>query len=86
MRKNRYFFTFGSSDEFPFNNGYLIVKAENIRQAVLLFRAYFPDRTDGVINCSDYYTETYWENDVKKYYKNSKPKAIITSDIHEFRE
>lgn len=84
MKKNRYFFTFGSSDKFPFNNGYLIVKAENIRQAVSLFRAYFPDRTDGVINCSDYYTEADWENDVKKYYKDSKPKAIITSDIYKF--
>ena len=84
MKKNRYFFTFGSSDKFPFNNGYLIVKAENIRQAVSLFRAYFPDRTDGVVNCSDYYTETCWENDVKKYYMGSKPKAIITSDIYKF--
>ncbi len=37
MNKNRYYFTFGSSDKFPFNNGYLIIKAENIRQAVSLF-------------------------------------------------
>lgn len=84
MNKNRYFFTFGSSDQFPFNNGYLIVKAENIRQAVSLFRVYFPDRTDGVINCSDYYTEADWDNNVKKYYMGIKPKAIITSDIYEF--
>ena len=84
MNKNRYFFTFGSSDKFPFNNGYLIVKAENIRQAVSLFRVYFPDKTDGVINCSDYYTETDWENDVKKYYMGCVPKAIITSDIYKF--
>lgn len=84
MKKNRYFFTFGSSDKFPFNNGYLIVKAENIRQAVSLFRAYFPDRTDGVVNCSDYYTEADWDNNVKKYYMGSKPKAIITSDIYKF--
>nr|DAN14808.1 MAG TPA: hypothetical protein [Caudoviricetes sp.] len=84
MKKNRYFFTFGSSDKLPFNNSYLIVKAENIRQAVSLFRVYFPDRTDGFVNCSDYYTEADWENDVKKYYKDCKPKAIITSDIYKF--
>lgn len=84
MKKNRYFFTFGSSDKLPFNNGYLIVEAENIRQAVSLFRVYFPDRTDGFVNCSVYYTEADWENDVKKHYKDSKPKAIITSDIYKF--
>ncbi len=51
------FYTFGSDERFPFQGGWIEVEARNIRQAHAIFRAHYPDRTQGVLNCSDYYDE-----------------------------
>lgn len=51
------FYTFGSDERFPFQGGWVEVEAENMKQANALFRACYPDRTPGILNCSDYYTE-----------------------------
>ncbi len=51
------FYTFGSDERFPFQGGWVEVEAENMKQAHALFRACYPDRTPGILNCSDYYTE-----------------------------
>ena len=54
---NRYYFTFGSSKNFPFQGGWVEVCAEDMGQAVKAFRAYYSDRSPGIINCASYYTE-----------------------------
>lgn len=51
------FYTFGSDERFPFQGGWVEVEAENIRQAHAIFRAHYPDRTPGCLNCADYYAE-----------------------------
>lgn len=61
LPKVSYYFTFGSSSEFPYRNGYLIVKAYNKSDAVSIFRSYFPDRTEGVVNCAFIYNQEEWE-------------------------
>ena len=33
IKKANFYFTFGSWEGYPFNNGYIIVKAENIKAA-----------------------------------------------------
>lgn len=54
---NRFFYTFGSDERFPFQGGWVEVQAENLLEAHKIFRSYYPDRTPGCLNCSDYYTE-----------------------------
>lgn len=56
-RIEKFYFTFGSADQFPFKYGYIIIEAENIKQAIKVFRAYYPDVNEGIINCAFYYTE-----------------------------
>ncbi len=51
------FYTFGSDGRFPFQGGWVEVEAGSISQAHAIFRACYPDRTLGILNCSDYYTE-----------------------------
>ncbi len=80
--KKNYYFTFGSSKQFPFQNGYIVVKANDVTQAIALFRVYYPDKNKEIINCSDFYSEDKWNADVKKYYENRQPKAIISSELN----
>ena len=51
------FYTFGSDDRFPFCGGWVEVEAPSMKEAHAIFRANYPDRQPGILNCSDYYTE-----------------------------
>lgn len=57
-----FYFTFGSASTFPYERGYLIVRAYDIKSAFKKFRGKYPDRTAGTLNCADYYTQTQWTN------------------------
>ncbi len=59
---NNYYFTFGSSNEFPYQGGYVAVVAENMKQAIELFRKNYPDHNQGILNCADYYNESHFNN------------------------
>ena len=59
--KENFYFTFGTWKGYPFQDGYIIVKAKDIREAARKFMAKYPNRRDEtVLNCSDYYSETQW--------------------------
>lgn len=53
----KFYFTFGLSEKFPYQGGWVEVFAPDRTLAVKTFRSRFPDRNEGVINCSDIYTE-----------------------------
>ncbi len=53
----RFFFTFGTSDKFPFRGGWVEVVAPDRAKAVETYRSSHPDINEGTINCSDIYTE-----------------------------
>ena len=55
-----FYFSFGSSDSYPFRGGWVEVRADDIKQAETLFRSHFPDRHPGVLNCAFVYTEQEW--------------------------
>ncbi len=57
----RFYFTFGSSEHFPYQGGWVEVFAPSRRLAVKTFRAHFPDRNEGIVNCSDIYTEEQFQ-------------------------
>lgn len=54
---NKFFFTFGTSEKFPYRCGWVEVFAPDRAKAVATYRAKFPDVNEGIVNCSDIYTE-----------------------------
>ena len=52
----RYFFTYGTDGQ-PFVGGWTEVDAPDIHAACAAFRAYHPDKTEGLVNCSGIYNE-----------------------------
>ena len=63
---NNYYFTFGSNEKFPYQNGYLIIKADSYGQA----RSKFEDKfgiVDGVLPFSFQYDQEEWNKIESKY-------------------
>lgn len=54
---NSFFFTYGTSEQFPFVGGWTEVHAPSKRAAIAAFRAVHPDVNEGVANCSSIYNE-----------------------------
>ncbi len=52
----KFYFTYGTEGQ-PFVGGWTEVEAPNVRIACIAFRAYHPDKTEGLLNCSSVYTE-----------------------------
>ena len=53
---NKYYFTYGTSESMPYKGGWTEVHADNINQAVALFDAVHPRKSE-FVNCSSIYTE-----------------------------
>ena len=74
----RYYFTFGRWDRFPYQNTYLIVVASSLGDAVKGFREKHPDIDHGCMNHSDFYDEKQWEEAGKSYADHSPAEIIWT--------
>lgn len=51
-----FYFTYGSEGQ-PFPGGWTEIEAPDARSACALFRAFHPDKTEGLLNCSSVYSE-----------------------------
>lgn len=60
----RYFYTYGSSPDYPFKNGWTEVIALNRGQADAFFRAAHPDIHPGILNCAIVYSEAEFAKSV----------------------
>lgn len=58
---HNFYFTFGSAEHFPFQNGYLIVVADSLFTAIKIFRNKYPDYSKNTLNCAFYYDENEWK-------------------------
>lgn len=56
-----FYFTFGTDEKFPHQNGWVEVKAFNWMSAIDKFRAVYPDRHKNILNCSFFYDSKQWE-------------------------
>ena len=77
----KYFFTFGSDPQFPYSREeYVMVEADNIGQAINLFRAVHPNRPDSkCINCSlVYFEDEFLPSMLEKYYGGKDPVETIS--------
>lgn len=77
--QQKFYFTFGTAKQYPYTIGqYLIVKAQDIREAAEKFKKKYPNPYDDtVLNCADYYGQKEWDEFIKKYYENQGPQEII---------
>lgn len=58
----RFYFTFGSGEQFPFQGGWIEVWAQDISTAALAFKKIYPnEENDSILNCADYYTEKQFQ-------------------------
>lgn len=57
-KPKRFFFTYGTSEQFPFIGGWTEVRAPSRRMAVDAFRAVHPDINENIVNCSFIYDES----------------------------
>lgn len=77
MKKN-FYFTFGSAETFPYSRGqFVMVKAENMKDAAEKFKAKYPCRIPGILNCASYYPENVFNEFRDEYYKGVEPAEVI---------
>lgn len=57
----KFYFTFGSAETFPYRYGWVEVFAPNRELAISVFRSRFPDKHEGFVNCSFIYSEEEFE-------------------------
>ena len=53
----KFYFTYGTDEEFPFRGGWSEVEADNLSMAVEIFNLMHPKRKSGCVNCAFWYTE-----------------------------
>lgn len=61
-----FYFTYGTDPGYPFEGGYTLIFADNVKEAIKLFRKRHPDRHEGVVNCAFIYTAGEFEEAFKK--------------------
>ena len=66
METTTFYFTYGTEGQ-PFVGGWTEIEAPNAHIACELFRAYHPDKTEGLLNCSSIYSENaFFKTDMPK--------------------
>ena len=53
----KYYFTYGLEDYYPWYGGWTEIEAPDRHTACELFRTYHPDRIEGILNCASVYDE-----------------------------
>lgn len=60
VKLQKFYFTYGTGGQ-PFFGGWTEVEAPDIHAACAAFRAYHPDKTAGLLNCSSMYDEEHFK-------------------------
>lgn len=75
----KYYFTFGSCERFPYKNTYLVVVASSLDDATAAFREKYPDIHENCLNCSFWYNEEQWEK-TRVLYEDKSPAEVIFTE------
>lgn len=62
-----YYFTFGSDPNFPYQDGYVVVKARGRSEACKMFNHKFGTR-DGMVNCAFIYSAKEWAKAIPNHH------------------
>ena len=71
----RLYFTYGTDGQ-PYRGGWTKVEAPNYGAACAAFRAYHPDKTEGLLNCSSVYDEDNFKQ--TEMYRSGRCHEVIT--------
>ena len=78
---NRYYYTFGTHEQFPYCRGWVEVLANDWHESHAKYRAKFPDVNEDIINCAMFYTEEQFKKTCmwleRDKYKNEKCHEVI---------
>lgn len=75
-----YYFTFGSDEQYPFPNRYMVVYAVGEHEAVRIFMKHHPNRPgSNSYNAAFCYSRSQWEEEVKDYYQNEEPAEVLNA-------
>jgi len=68
LLQTQYVFTFGNAEHFPYSfNEFVLVNADNEKEAVEKFRSEYPDAHEGLVNCAFWYrADEYFANGAHK--------------------
>lgn len=78
---NNYYFTFGTSEKFPFGiDEYVVVYASSIINAEKVFMEKYPSDNPLFVNCAFVYEENEWITIKEKYYKDILPSMILSTE------
>lgn len=84
MMLTRVYFTFGSWEQYPHQNTYMVVEAETFDAAIATFRKKYPDVYERTLRCADYYREDAWKERIEpQYYKGVPPAEVLRSEVAE---
>lgn len=56
-----FYYTFGTSESFPYKRGWVEIQAHDQKEANQIFREHFPDKTPGILNCAFVYDEVTFQ-------------------------
>ena len=63
MEGNRYYFTLGTNEGFPFHGGWVEVVAHDLDEAIERYAKFFPPRElNGFVNCAFMYPEEQFKD------------------------
>lgn len=71
----KYYFTFGESERYPYQNTYIVIVADDFKDALHGFWEKYP----GFLNCSNCYDEVQWKS-VRKCYVGQRPAEVIWTE------
>lgn len=80
MVSKKYYFTFGSHEQFPYQNTYLTVEAPSRALAIKEYRKHYPDVNRDIVNCAFIYNEQEWQERTYQYYPHP-PAEELTADV-----
>lgn len=76
---NNYYFTFGRNQRLPYQNTYIIIKADNMESACTAFLKKFPNSDEPkTLKCSFIYTEKEW-HELSNESSYGEPAAIFAA-------
>jgi hypothetical protein len=77
-KNQKYFFTYGSWENYPFHAGWTEIVARGFEQAIAIFRAAHPDKSEGTVNCAFIYDEETFKRTNMMEYGNLGRKCVET--------
>lgn len=77
------FFTFGTDEQFPYKDCYIVIEGKSMESCINTFRKFFPDKSKGTVNCAFIYNESEWDRtEMEAHYRN--PRLFLSDVTHEW--